>query len=199
MKRITFLTMLTVGLMFAMGSPAVAKDPTFVGVEACGKCHKKEKQGEQLKIWEESKHSKAYEALGTPKAKERAAKVGVTGDPQKSEACLVCHTTGYGEPAARFDKKFDMKNGVQCESCHGAGSEYKKKKTMQAIYKELGPDNKGDSPTAKETGFVVANSETCKTCHTEERTFKGKTFKNPSFEPFDFDKRYDKIKHPVPK
>ena len=180
-------------------APVASAGPEYIGVNACSKCHKKADQGEQFKIWQKSGHSKAFEVLGTPKAKEAASKIGVSGDPQKTEACLVCHTTGYGEPASSFKEKFKIEDGVQCESCHGPGSEYKKKKTMKQIYKENGPDNKGDSPTAKKTGLHFPNEETCKTCHVKERTFKGKTFTNPSFKPFDFKERYEKMKHPVPR
>ena len=194
-KAASLLGLAIVALMWALPA-AYASEGEYVGADACGKCHKKKDQGEQLQIWEKSKHSKAFEVLGTDKAKEAAKKLGVTTDPQKSPECLLCHTTGYG--AKKFDKKFKAEDGVQCEACHGAGGEYKKKKTMQAIWEESGKDNKGDSPTAKKTGFVFANEDTCKTCHSPERTFNGKTFKNPSYQDFNYKERLDEIKHPVP-
>lgn len=181
-------------------SPApMAKEAKYVGVKACSKCHKKEKQGEQYKIWKDSDHAEAYETLGGEKAKKKAADLGVAGNPQQAEACLICHTTGFGEDKSRFKKKFRISDGVQCETCHGAGSLYKKKKIMKKIFKERGPDSKGESPTAKETGSMRPNEKTCTQCHTKERTWKGRTFKNPSFEPFDFKERAEKIKHPVPR
>ena len=36
---------------------------TYVGVESCGMCHKTEKQGSQLSIWQNSAHAKAFETL----------------------------------------------------------------------------------------------------------------------------------------
>jgi Cytochrome c554 and c-prime len=175
-----------------------AKEADYVGVKECSKCHKKDKEGNQFPIWEKSDHAKAYETLGTPKAKEAAQKVGVSGDPQKSEACLVCHTTGASLPDSRFEKKFEVENGVQCEACHGAGSEYKSKKTMKAIADERGDDRKGTSETAKKVGLIFPDDNTCKTCHVPERTFNGKTYKNPSYKDFDFKKYWEKIKHPIP-
>jgi len=198
MKYFSFALVVAAFAMLAALPAAQAADPQYIGVDACGKCHKKDKQGEQLKLWQESEHAKAYKDLGTAEAKKRAEKVGVSGDPQKAEACLVCHTTGYGQPASAFQNKFDMKDGVQCESCHGAGSEYKKKKIMKAIFEESGRDNKGDSPTAKKTGLVFPDENTCKQCHVPETTFNGKTYKNPSYKDFDYKERLDKIKHPVP-
>jgi len=42
------------------------------------------------------------------------------------------HTTGYGSAPEMFDAKFKAEDGVQCESCHGAGSEYKNMKVMKS-------------------------------------------------------------------
>jgi hypothetical protein len=185
--------------LFVLYAEANAAAPEFIGIKSCTKCHKKKKEGEQLAIWEKSKHSKAYETLGTPKAKDAAKKAGVSGNPQKSGACLVCHTTGFGEPAARFDKKFKMEQGVQCEACHGAGDNFKKKKIMKQIAKERGPDKKGDSPTAKKMGLIFPDENTCKRCHAEQIEHGGKVFKNPNHKPFDFKASFDKIKHPIPR
>lgn len=176
-----------------------AKEGKFMGIRGCTKsCHKKEKDGEQLAIWKKSEHAQAYKTLASKEAKDKAKELGLAGDPQKSENCLVCHTTGFGAPAKRFNKKFKIANGVQCESCHGAGGLYRKKKTMKKISKERGPDGKGVSATQKETGLVIPTEKTCKRCHAPEISWNGKTFKNPSYKEFDFDKYSDKIKHPKP-
>ena len=44
----------------------------FIGADACGMCHKTEKQGKQLVIWKSSKHSQAFKTLQTEKANEIA-------------------------------------------------------------------------------------------------------------------------------
>lgn len=159
----------------------------------------KGKTGGAIQNLEKSDHAKAFQTLGGEKAKKKAAELGVAGNPQQAEACLVCHTTGFGEDNSRFGKKFKISDGVQCETCHGAGSLYKKKKIMKKIFKERGPDSKGESPTAKETGSQRPTEKTCTQCHAKEITWKGKTFKNPSYEPFEFKERAEKIKHPVPR
>ena len=49
---------------------------TYVGVESCGMCHKTEKQGSQLSIWQKSAHAKAFETLMTDKANQIAKEKG---------------------------------------------------------------------------------------------------------------------------
>ncbi len=183
--------------MLALYAEAQAA-PAFIGVKGCGKCHKKKKDGEQLGIWQKTDHAKAFKTLASKEAKEKAQEFGVKGNPQKAEACLVCHTAGYGEPAKRFKKRFKVSDGVQCESCHGAGSDYRKKKIMKKITKERGKDKKGDSPTAKAKGLVFPNEKTCQRCHAKQIEFKGKVYKNPSYKPFDFKEKFKKIEHPKP-
>lgn len=185
--------------LFVLYMEARAAVPSYIGVKACSKCHKKKKEGEQLGIWKKSEHAKAYRTLAGEKAKKQAAQLGVAGDPQQAAACLVCHTTAFGAPANRLKKRFKMEDGVQCETCHGAGSKYKKKKTMKLISKERGPDKKGDSPTAGKTGLVIPDENTCKTCHAKETKRNGQVFKNPSYKAFDFKEMYEKIKHEKPR
>ena len=95
-------------------------------------CHKSEAQGEQFPIWEKSAHAKAYATLAGDDAKAIAKEKGIE-DPQKADACLKCHVTGYGAAADMFGDKYDMANGVGCESCHGAGSDYDKMSVMKAV------------------------------------------------------------------
>ncbi len=197
MSRI-FLLLILGFFAFGLVPQLEAKTAKYVGVKKCATCHKKKKQGKQLAIWKKSKHSKTFQVLASKKAKTRAAKMGVSGNPQQAEACLVCHTTSVGIEKSQMGKRFKIENGVQCETCHGAGSLYRKKKVMKAIFKERGLARKGDSPTAKKTGMLIASKNTCKRCHVKEIQVNVKTFKNPSFKPFNFKKRWKKIAHPVP-
>jgi cytochrome c peroxidase len=100
----------------------------------------------------------------------------------ETDACLKCHTTGYGLANARFEKGFDVADGVQCEACHGPGSEYKSMKTMK------------DREASVAAGLVVfaddaAIEAKCKTCHNEE---------SPTYKEFKFAEMYEKIKHNIP-
>ncbi len=47
---------------------------TYIGAESCDMCHKTEKQGSQLSIWQNSDHSKAFATLKTDEANKIALK-----------------------------------------------------------------------------------------------------------------------------
>jgi len=180
---LTIILSFTVSLFVYAEAPNFIGDKKFgyVGAEKCGMCHKKDADGNQLKVWQESKHAKAFEALKTESATKLAG-----GDATKSAACLKCHTTGAGADASLNDAKFNPENGVQCEACHGAGSEYKNMKIMK------------DRKAAVENGLVVWANEgeiqaMCETCHATKNQPEG----HPAAE-FKFADNYAKIAHKKP-
>jgi len=191
--RQTFSILLT-ALLFLVGNAsadggASAEEHKFVGVKKCKTCHKKEGIGNQYGAWADTKHATAFETLGGEKAREWAAEAGVD-DPQTDEKCLKCHVTAYGVPAERLSIKFDPKLGVQCETCHGAGKDYRKKKIMV------------DRDLAISKGLISPpKEEDCRTCHNDE---------SPAWKPdrytledgtktgFDFEQAKKAIEHPVP-
>ena len=199
MKCMLALTGMLIIALLQVGPDIQAKDVLYIGANGCTKaCHKKEIDGDQRSVWRKSKHAEAFKTLGTEEAKKRAKEVGVSGSPEKARECLFCHTTGYGADAKMFKKGFKVEDGVQCEACHGAGDNYRKKKLMIKILGERGTDRKGKSPTAQENGLSFPDEETCKKCHVPEITVDGKIFKNPSHEDFNFKKDFEKMKHQVP-
>jgi len=149
---------------------------TYIGVKKCGMCHKSEKNGNQLAVWEESAHARAFETLKSEKAIEYGRERGVE-TPHEADACLKCHVTGHGEPAELFESGFVKEQGVQCESCHGAGGDYKSIKVMK------------DKDAAIAAGLVIPTAETCVACHNEE---------SPGFTEFDYEEYLAKIAHPNP-
>jgi Cytochrome c554 and c-prime len=169
-------------------SSVSAAEHEYVGVAKCKTCHKKEAIGDQYGKWLDSKHSKAFKTLGTDKAKQWAAKAGVK-DPQNDGACVRCHVTAYKVPAELVSAKFDRTEGVQCESCHGPGKDYRKKKIMM------------DRDAAIANGLVIPDEKVCVTCHND---------KSPAWDParytkadgtktgFDFKQAAAAIAHPVP-
>lgn len=181
---ITLLTAITLLFTFSNYSNISAGDaPQFTGVKTCGMCHKKADVGEQLKIWESSKHANAYKTLQTAEADKIAKDKGIEGKAVDAKECLECHATGYDVDASLKAKNFKVEQGIQCESCHGAGSKYKKKSIMK------------DHAKAVAGGLVEYKDEAaiekqCKTCHND---------KSPTFKDFDFAKRWKEIAHNIPK
>jgi Zn-finger protein len=178
------ISILSVIIIFVFSSINLADDPPkfkYVGVKSCGMCHKKAKDGEQLKIWEGSQHSKAYETLKTDKANKIAKENGL-GKAVEAAECLKCHAPAHDVDASKLGKKFKIEQGVQCENCHGPGDKYKSKKVMK------------DQAKSVKNGLIVyadnaAIEKQCRTCHNEE---------SPSYKEFVFTERWDKIKHNIP-
>ena len=161
----------------------LAADFQYVGDTKCKMCHSKDTLGgAEFPAWEKTAHAKAFESL-KPGAKADA-KTKAKLDPQKDystdAACLKCHNTGYGKPSAA-DAKLE---GVQCEACHGPGSEYKSPKIMG---KKKYQDNKEAAhKDALAAGLVMPTEELCKGCHNQE---------SPTFKEFDYKKMVEMVKH----
>lgn len=83
---------------------------SYVGSEKCQSCHPNE-----FKIWKDSKHSHAMEAL--EKYAVRPSLRQFDGD------CVQCHTVGFRyQTGYRNDTETPHLRHVGCESCHGPGS-----------------------------------------------------------------------------
>ncbi|MEO8230673.1 MAG: cytochrome c family protein [Ignavibacteriota bacterium] len=152
---------------------------TYVGAETCGMCHKTEKQGSQFSIWQNSAHSKAFETLKTEKANQIAAEKGFKTPAVETPECLKCHVTGYNLDASMLGKKFKVEDGVQCETCHGAGSAYKDMKVMK------------DKDLALKNGLIMHDKldDFCIGCHNVE---------SPTFVDMNVEEAWQKIKHNIP-
>ncbi|MEW6507959.1 MAG: cytochrome c family protein [Bacteroidota bacterium] len=155
----------------------------YEGSQVCGTCHKTEKQGLQLKIWQESSHANAYKTLQTPEA-DKIAMEKYNKKAVDSPECLKCHASGYDVTDKKLiGAKFKIEDGVQCETCHGPGSAYKALKIMKSREESV------------KNGLVVWKNEDeikadCVKCHNPE---------SPTYKEFNFEKTWAKIKHPVPK
>lgn len=186
------LLALVVGWSFMVGE-AEETQREFVGVGNCKMCHK-----HQYKVWSEKVHAKAFEVLANEESQKIAKEKGL-GNPQEAPECLKCHVTGFmelegltlalkdgeatigGDNAAHLGKKHDAKDGVGCESCHGAGGDYWKKKTMEGIAS-------GEIDGAS-VGLLEPNEALCVGCHNEE---------SPTYKEFKFDEMVKMIAHPNP-
>lgn len=84
--------------------PPVGKgEPKYIGVAACENCHEEPK-----KVWDATKHAKAYATLSSQ-------------FKEYNLDCVSCHVTGYDKPGgSTVTHVADLKD-VQCEVCHGPG------------------------------------------------------------------------------
>lgn len=153
-----------------------SKSHKYVGVKKCKTCHKTKKIGNQYKIWLDGPHANALKSLSSEKAMQYAKENNIA-DPAKEPNCLRCHSTAHGTDASLHSKTLTVEEGVSCESCHGPGSAYKKKKIMQDLQKSI------------ENGLIMPTEKTCIKCHNEKD--------NPFYKVFKFEERKAKIAHPV--
>lgn len=110
---------------------------SFVGAAKCKICHKL-----QHDSW-----------LATPHAK--ATETAKSSTQWKFESsCLSCHATNKDEKLA----------GVQCEACHGPGSDYKALSIMK------------DRQKAIANGLIIPDQSTCDSCHDGEEHHKKVSF-----------------------
>jgi YVTN family beta-propeller protein len=152
-------TLLVSGLAFGLFAAllmAQAKKPVYVGSRACGGCHAGKGMGDQYSLWLHSKHSQAYAALARPESKEIAAISGLRQEPQQAAICLGCHATAYNAEAWEKDDTFRLEEGVQCEACHGPGSEYMAENVMR------------NREAAMRAGLRMPTEKECMTCHIEK-------------------------------
>ena len=159
-------------------SADAAARPKYVGVQACAVCHKGPEMGYQFSRWRMSAHAGAYAILGTPVAEAIAKQMGVEGEPLARAACLKCHATAYHDPAGGPLESYAVYEGVGCEVCHGAGSDYSPEAVMR------------DTRAAVLAGLKEVTRETCLRCH-------GDAHHPGSTQPFDYEASLKKIAHPT--
>lgn len=119
--------------------PPAAKEGEahFVGAQSCQGCHTSSHAA-----WSETAHAHAYASLAN---KDKAFDL----------SCIGCHVTGYQQPGGSSLGFTDKLENVQCESCHGPGSEHVQNPTL--VNKKAGIQL--DVPEA-----------TCRGCHTPEHS-----------------------------
>lgn len=115
--------LLVLAAVLAFAAIPVAAEAEYIGAAKCKMCHKVE-----FASWEGLAHAKAFDRLKPE---------------EQTEECLSCHATGG---------KVELP-GVQCEACHGPGSDYKGLKVMK------------DREASVAAGLVLPDESTCKRCH----------------------------------
>ena len=166
MFKRTLIAVTALCFLFALTGPVLAQDAAkedkkadevkheYIGAKKCKICHKKDGVHPS---WLETKHATAWENLKP--------------EDQKKEECVGCHSTGTTAKGVLLE-------GVQCEVCHGPGSDYKKKSIME------------DREKAMANGLLIPDEKTCLKCHNENvpEEFRSK-------EKFDYEKMKAKGVH----
>jgi len=155
-KRVFWILILV--SQFLMVNSLFTQDRIYVGEKVCRKCHHLQGNRNQYNPWRMSKHSRAYTSLFKPEAKQIAEISGIDIEPFESPVCLGCHTTAYNEEDWERDPDFHFEDGIQCELCHGPGSEYIDSETMR------------DSVKAAKAGLKFLEKRDCMICHIEKNS-----------------------------
>jgi hypothetical protein len=154
----------------AASSSGTASNQTvqYVGSGSCAasNCHGSAKPvagsrvlQNEYSIWIlQDQHSRAYRAL-TGQAGERIARILKLGaKSEESPKCLACHSLSTA--AEQRGRRFEISEGVSCESCHGPASAW------------LGPHTAPDWPHEKsvalgmrDTRNLIHRANLCLECH----------------------------------
>ena len=169
-------------LVAALVGADETKHPVFVGASECAKCHQGAGFGYQQCLMLLQAHSKAYATLAMPEAKEIARLSGIPQEPQEAAMCLGCHATGSEAEDWEKDDTFHLEDGVQCEKCHGAGSEYMEEEIMT------------DPAAARAAGLMMPQKSDCMNCH----KVKGSHAAVLAAKKYDIDEAWELLKHPSP-
>ena len=166
-------------------------DHSYVGAKKCMVCHKKELMGNQYATWTRGPHYKAYRTLQSDASIAIAKERGLAVSPSEAPECLSCHATLQSVAPERMAYPVKLQNGVECESCHGPGKDYRKKIIMS------------DVKDAREKGLWNAGEDEgiCLDCHNPRSpTFDPKRYALPdgSTTGFAFLEAKEKISHPIP-
>ena len=164
------------------GAHGALREPVYVGAATCARCHDSPTSGHQYSIWWRSAHARAYAALARPEARQIARLSGIPEDPWTAKMCLGCHATASDTEEWERMEGFHMEDGLQCEACHGPGSEYASAEIMT------------DRKAAMERGLKMPDERTCMVCH---RT-KGSHVAVLNSPKFDYKKAWARIAHPRP-
>ncbi|MEO8514886.1 MAG: multiheme c-type cytochrome [Ignavibacteria bacterium] len=183
-----FFVTITLMLLFLKNALEPHVEPVYItGSDKCNECHRLKNNGDQYSVWKSSKHSEAYNVLLSDKAKNFASKIGINA-PETDEKCLKCHSTEFSLKGTEKAKYYNITEGVGCESCHGAGSQYSPAEVMK------------DENAFLSSGGVKGDSRTCKPCHSDTAN-KELILKDNAcpfqLNDFDYKVSMEKIKHPA--
>ena len=181
-SRVVLAAVLVAAVFHAPGADYdTGKNPLYLGAQACSECHASGATGHQFSQWRSTAHARAYAVLASPEAKAIARLSGIPGEPQQAPMCLGCHATAAeAEDWERLDG-FHVEDGLQCEACHGPGSEYATREVML------------DRRKAMTMGLRIPDRGFCLNCHRA----KGSHQAVLQAKPWDAERAWKEIAHPI--
>ncbi|UCE62222.1 MAG: beta-propeller fold lactonase family protein [Phycisphaerales bacterium] len=179
---LTFAVVVAATALSASDTGVADRHPVYVGVRVCSECHADAVSGHQFSLWRVSKHAEGYASLWTAESKKIAELSGIREEPQEAAACLGCHATGADAEEWEKEEHFHVEDGVQCERCHGPGSEYISREIMM------------DREKAMMAGLKMPTQRECMMCH----NVKGSHVAIIGSSVFDPTEGMKRIAHPIP-
>lgn len=169
-SAILFSFVLTSAPAYLQAEPA-----KFLGVASCSSsnCHggagprngSHVLQNEYVTWVKHDTHAQAWRNLTSEDSKKIAKNLGIK-DASTDKLCLQCHSTYVSDPALHGEK-YNIEDGVGCESCHGASEHWISKHT------EKGADHKKNvSNGMLDIVPLEARAKLCVSCHygTDEKS-----------------------------
>ncbi|TVQ61934.1 MAG: hypothetical protein EA379_05850 [Phycisphaerales bacterium] len=123
--------------------------------------------GDEFNIWSDSDpHANAFRSLSDDLSKQIAERLSIP-DATVSGRCLTCHTMPVPEP--QRGERFDVRNAVGCEACHGPGEKYLEPHTAEGWYGRQREtlDARGflDTWGVIDTTNISVRATMCTACH----------------------------------
>ncbi len=125
-------------------------------------------------IWStQDPHFKAYTALQTPRSKKISYLLKRPTLPEKDHQCLGCHALA---PAPELQARLVFPEGVSCESCHNASSDWFESHFQHAANAPMCPSQTNTANSIR-LGMqpmrdAVKRSEKCLTCHVGTKDYE---------------------------
>jgi hypothetical protein len=168
MNRVVLATLM-LGAMWSAHAELPERDGyVHMGVATCAtsQCHGSAvpqtgsaiMQNEYVTWTQDDPHSRAYEVLSNDLSKAIAARLGID-NAYTAKICLDCHADNVA--SARRGDKFQLSDGVGCESCHGGAKNWLSTHYNTPTVQHS--DNLAAGMYATEN--VTAKAELCLSCH----------------------------------
>jgi hypothetical protein len=152
--------------------PAVEREATWIGVGGCASssCHhwngpKGSKQSEYDTWAAYDKHARAYQVLYNERSQRIARNLYGEGSKPANEQplCLKCHASHDGVTDKGVGERFQLADGVGCESCHGPAEKW-----LTAHYQSGFKGKSLEEKAAfglRPTKDILHRAKLCTSCH----------------------------------